>query len=200
MLFDPADHRSLLRRDAICCGSLPETQNWPLRITSIADLRQFVIALHRTDRLFHFDDDPASVVCSLSGAPLFPASAWPYLRALVADCDQFGGIWAMMESEPEQVCHRVIGIAGPDESTPSSITLPIQQRDLATILAALRHWQHAIQFPRVRSVQHLLDVVATDCGSFDALSTEEISDLCERLNFSSEPTTSNATTAGGARR
>ena len=49
-------------------------------------------------------------------------------------------------------------------------------RELATILAALRFWQEQDAPPA-----HQYDI-ATDCGEFEPLDSDEIDALCERLN------------------
>ena len=51
----------------------------------------------------------------------------------------------------------------------------LSDRELATVLAALRLWQRS---------RHPLDLeeIATDEGSFDCLDTDEIDSLCERVN------------------
>lgn len=53
------------------------------------------------------------------------------------------------------------------------------ERETATILAALRHWQNS---PSETVDIHLLDI-ARNGDRFDALSDDEIDDLCETLNF-----------------
>lgn len=52
------------------------------------------------------------------------------------------------------------------------------ERELATILASLRHWQSLDQLP----AEHL--ALATNDGAFDFLANEDIDTLCERLNAS----------------
>ncbi|SRR5579885_1513013 len=69
------------------------------------------------------------------------------------------------------------------------------ERELATVLAALRERQRRlIQQDRVSREEALkyqepdLDEIATNGDKFDALSIEEIDELCERLNaHGSEP-------------
>jgi hypothetical protein len=68
------------------------------------------------------------------------------------------------------------------------------ERELATVLAALRFWQSHGP-PRPNSVfdrlgseeQDALDEIRTASGRFDPLSTEEIGRLCERLNTGKSP-------------
>lgn len=55
-------------------------------------------------------------------------------------------------------------------------------RELATILAALRLWQDREQFHSGGRVNALQETV-TDNGLFEPLSYDEIDELCERLNF-----------------
>jgi hypothetical protein len=50
--------------------------------------------------------------------------------------------------------------------------------ELATILAALRHWQNALP-----ENAKAYEDVATDDGRFEPLSVDEIDELCMRLNF-----------------
>ena len=54
--------------------------------------------------------------------------------------------------------------------------------ELATVLAALRYYQKGLE-TNGGSPPCDVDEVATDGGTLDALSTYEIEDLCERLNF-----------------
>jgi hypothetical protein len=49
-------------------------------------------------------------------------------------------------------------------------------RELATILAALRFWQEQ-ESPPARQYD-----IATDCGEFKPLGSDEIDALCEQLN------------------
>lgn len=52
----------------------------------------------------------------------------------------------------------------------------LTKRELATVLAALRHWQAS----DVYNID-LLDI-STDGGTLEALTAAEIDDLCEELN------------------
>jgi hypothetical protein len=65
----------------------------------------------------------------------------------------------------------------------------LSDRELATVLAALRFWQsHGppqpnSDFDRLESDdQDALDEIQTGSGRFDPLTTEDIDHLCERLN------------------
>jgi hypothetical protein len=60
-----------------------------------------------------------------------------------------------------------------------SIAVSISPRQLATILAALRIWQH-----EESEDDRAQDGIATDCGRFAPLDNSEIDALCERLNGS----------------
>jgi hypothetical protein len=51
-------------------------------------------------------------------------------------------------------------------------------RELATVLAALRHWQKAL--PESAEVY---EDIATDDGRLEPLTVDEIDELCMRLNF-----------------
>jgi hypothetical protein len=51
-------------------------------------------------------------------------------------------------------------------------------RELATVLAALRHWQTAL--PESAGVY---EDIATDGCSLEPLTVDEIDELCMRLNF-----------------
>ena len=59
----------------------------------------------------------------------------------------------------------------------------LDKRELGTVLAALRHYQTAPE--NVRDKHH----IATDGGIFAELSTEEIDELCGRINAPEEETT-----------
>ena len=59
----------------------------------------------------------------------------------------------------------------------------LDQRELATVLAALRFWRHR----RLRELldndeRALLEEIATDAGAVKPLTFEEASRLCQRLN------------------
>ena len=63
--------------------------------------------------------------------------------------------------------------------------LRVSDRDLATILAALRfHQEENLQGTTAIPDQAIRDI-ATDCGRLEPLSFEEIDDLCQRLNVGS---------------
>lgn len=80
---------------------------WPLEIAGIEALRVLVAALVNEGRTFHFDDDPAELA-----EKVFSEAEIAHLKKLLADCERFGGVWMMMQNEPEQICHRLLGIAG----------------------------------------------------------------------------------------
>lgn len=70
-------------------------------------------------------------------------------------------------------------------------------RTLATILAALRFWQHAQANPspkRFNRSAYMMEI-ATDGGHFENLSAKEIDKLCEHLNAGDESETDKAKTA-----
>jgi hypothetical protein len=58
----------------------------------------------------------------------------------------------------------------------------LTERELATVLAALRHWQ--IVSPE--SAEAYEDI-ATDGGKFEPLTMDESDELCMRLNFGENP-------------
>jgi len=63
-----------------------------------------------------------------------------------------------------------------------AITLRVNRRELATILAALRfHEDENLQAGR-DVPDHLVKEIATDGGLFKPLNSQEVSKLCERLN------------------
>jgi hypothetical protein len=87
----------------------------------------------------------------------------------------------------------------------------MNNRELATVLAALRHWQHCDQstMALVRHAWHkrnpnaphppdALDI-ACDCGAFLPLDPAEVSALCERLNATErlDPTADAGDGSGG---
>lgn len=69
-------------------------------------------------------------------------------------------------------------------------TATLNSRELATVLAALRHWADAREMEPLddgvhwrESWEHLEEsYIATDGGEFEPLGTEEIDELCMRLN------------------
>jgi len=56
----------------------------------------------------------------------------------------------------------------------------LSDRELATILAALREWQGILAGNE--PAEEEVDAIASDGGRFLPLTPEEIDDLCERLN------------------
>ncbi len=56
--------------------------------------------------------------------------------------------------------------------------IELSNRELGTVLAALRYWQHNLGFSAP------LDDIATNGGAFTALDAAEIDELCERINCS----------------
>ena len=52
----------------------------------------------------------------------------------------------------------------------------IDNRERATILAALRHYQNA------RDIPGAIEDIATNCGEFRALESPDIDELCEFIN------------------
>lgn len=64
-------------------------------------------------------------------------------------------------------------------------SIQVGRSELAAILASLRYWQEKGMPETVSFSGHPLWDVATDGGSFRALTTPEIDSLCERLNTSS---------------
>lgn len=62
---------------------------------------------------------------------------------------------------------------------PNPTMQSLSNRELATILAALRYWQ-GMQLEDVRAFD--CETIATDGGTLEPLEPEEIDALCERLN------------------
>ena len=56
----------------------------------------------------------------------------------------------------------------------------LTERELATILAALREWQGILA--GTEPAEEEINAIASDHGRFAPLTPEEIDDLCERLN------------------
>ncbi len=54
----------------------------------------------------------------------------------------------------------------------------LTERKLATVLAALRHWQTALP-----EIAEAYADIATDGGRFETLTVDEIDELCMRLNL-----------------
>lgn len=90
-----------------------------------------------------------------------------------------GTVMASLDDEGiDSLCER-LNVVDCEVSVPSSTNgrLPrLGERELATILASLRHWQSLDQLP----AEHL--ALATNDGAFDFLANEDIDTLCERLN------------------
>jgi hypothetical protein len=61
----------------------------------------------------------------------------------------------------------------------------LSERELATVLAALREWQGILIGEEPDAVD--IDLIASDDGHLDPLTFTEIDELCERLNTSSQP-------------
>lgn len=64
---------------------------------------------------------------------------------------------------------------------PANVVLVIENRAQATILAALRHYQHALSANRPGLYEFV--EIASESGSVVPLSADEIGDLCENVNF-----------------
>lgn len=65
------------------------------------------------------------------------------------------------------------------------ITLKVDSRQLATVLAALRYYQNDMDDDRLSpdvDPEGALHNIATDGGTHEALSVVEIDSLCEQLN------------------
>lgn len=73
---------------------------------------------------------------------------------------------------------RVAQIAYLTRAEPAS--RPLDGRELATVLAALRHYQ------RWHRDDDEFNEIATNCGTLEPLTAEEIDALCERLNSEAE--------------
>jgi hypothetical protein len=54
------------------------------------------------------------------------------------------------------------------------------KRETATLLAALRFWQQAVEHVGIQDLDEYS--IATDEGTVDPLSTLEIDELCDRIN------------------
>lgn len=68
-----------------------------------------------------------------------------------------------------------------DEKMIRRVNMQLNQRELATILAALRVIQ--ADYPGLIKADSGIEDIATNCGEFEPLSSEEIDHLCDRLNF-----------------
>ena len=64
-----------------------------------------------------------------------------------------------------------------------AITLRMTQRELATILAALRFHQEENLQGGLNIPTPFIQEIATDGGLFKPLSFEEVASLCQRLNL-----------------
>ncbi|MBJ2286825.1 hypothetical protein JFT66_22025 [Pseudomonas sp. MF6755] len=64
---------------------------------------------------------------------------------------------------------------------PAQVVLLVENRAQATILAALRHYQHALSNNRAGLSEFI--EIASDSGAVLPLSADEIGDLCENVNF-----------------
>ena len=61
--------------------------------------------------------------------------------------------------------------------------LNLNERETATILAALRLWQKHVEGGRIYDEANLEADIASDEGRLVALTPNEIDDLCERVNI-----------------
>lgn len=57
----------------------------------------------------------------------------------------------------------------------------LTKREAATVLAALRYWQHDRQV-RPAEIASQFDMIANDCERLKPLKTKEIDVLCEKIN------------------
>ena len=67
---------------------------------------------------------------------------------------------------------------------PPQIVVLVETRQQATILAALRHYQHALLINEP-GLSDFIEI-ATDLGTVPPLSADEIDDLCVAVNFGTE--------------
>jgi hypothetical protein len=67
---------------------------------------------------------------------------------------------------------------------PAQIVMLVENREQATILAALRHYQQALLSNRPGLTEFV--EISTDSGAVPPLSADEIDDLCETVNFGTE--------------
>lgn len=79
----------------------------------------------------------------------------------------------IMEDEAEEV--------GPDETVDAAESRFLAPAERDTILAALRRWQQMLEQTGGALPNDLLDI-ATNGGTHDGLSVEDIDALCERIN------------------
>jgi len=66
------------------------------------------------------------------------------------------------------------------------LTLTVDRRELATILAALRFHQDENLRDGPGTAGQAIEGIATDCGSFEPLDFDEVSRLSERMNLSGQ--------------
>jgi len=66
------------------------------------------------------------------------------------------------------------------------LTLTVDRRELATILAALRFHQDENLRIGPDIPDRTVKDIATDCGSFKPLDYDDVSRLCERMNLGDE--------------
>lgn len=114
-------------------------------------------------------EDIGADLAYLMGAVLKDSCCdWDAERPLVQLLrEQFPGrhpVWRFIHIEPSQ--------------SEQACSQELSNRELATVLAALRYWQDRLID---RSVCHY-QAIAKDGGKFNPLSGREIDQLCERLN------------------
>lgn len=71
-------------------------------------------------------------------------------------------------------------MAGSREPEKESKSMTLNERELATVLAALRHYERYIVACGARPAD--VDEIATDGDTLTALNVDEIDALCERIN------------------
>lgn len=94
--------------------------------------------------------------------------------------DEAGEIWResqlhLVDANGDLAPGEEPGTGGPQSVT----TCDLDEREAATVLAALRHWQRGLGDDVETSE---VDDIATNGGALEALSEAEIDALCERLN------------------
>lgn len=68
------------------------TPNYMLRpIRTIADAEAFIRALHDDDAMFHFEDDPADILCGYGGGDLFSITEVDAIRERQAEMYRLEG-------------------------------------------------------------------------------------------------------------
>ncbi len=180
---DPSDQLRTL------CAPCEEAYTWGVQHGAVS--AQTKLAMGGVDRLLENQCFVVLAKNSTDPSSDGPFEAWAYTGPLdfeVATPVRFGAGTDITGALRALAGHLVSGRCSSRTPRTHELTpLPISKRELATILAALRFHQDE----NLCGVEHIADEaikqIATDGGLLEALSSDEVDELCEKINVGGRP-------------